>query len=123
MIHAHQIAKSFSDAGLSTLIEMLEYKVSETGTKLVKVDRAFTTQTCSECGHVRKGEGRLGLQDLIFFCSCCGLNIDRDLNAAKNILSRTGQVRSHACGDDVRLAEAVVVEAGTIRFEIEAGNS
>jgi len=49
--------------------------------------------------------------------------VDRDLNAARNILSRTGLVRSYACGDDVRLPrkEAIVVEAGTIRFMREVG--
>ena len=41
--------------------------------------------------------------------------MNRDLNAANNILSRAGLARSHACGDNVRLPteEAVVYEAGT----------
>ncbi len=90
--------------------------VLETGTKLVKVDAKNTTQTCSRCGQVKEGDERLGLSERTFFCSCCGLSVDRDLNAAKNILSRAGLARSYACGDDVRLPskEAVFCEAGTI---------
>jgi len=119
----HVLAKSFSDAGLSTLIDMLEYKVSETGTQLVKVPAAYTTQTCSRCGHCKEGEDMLGLGDREYRCSCCGLVIDRDLNASMNI-HRAGLARIYACGDDVSpsLSKAVVAEPGTTRFEIEAGS-
>ena len=99
MIHDHHFAKSFNDAGLSILTQMLDYKVSE---------------TCSRCGYVRKGDEKLSLSERVYSCPSCGLSMDRDVNAAKNILTRAGLVRSHACGDDVRLQEeAVVVEAGT----------
>ncbi len=115
LVKNHHVAKSFHDTGLSTLIQMLEYKVSETGSRLVKVDAAFTSQTCSQCGFVREGKEKVMLGERTYFCPSCGLSLDRDLNAAQNILARAGLARSHACGDDVRLPkeEAVVVEAGT----------
>lgn len=69
MVMNHSLAKSFSDAGLSTFIDMLEYKVSETGARLVKVDPAYTTQTCSRCGHVKEGKDKLGLGDREHRCS------------------------------------------------------
>jgi putative transposase len=56
LVKNHKVAKSFSDAGLGTFISMLEYKVSETGAQLVKVNAAYTTQTCSRCGHVKEGD-------------------------------------------------------------------
>ena len=102
---------------------MLEYKVLVTGSQLVKVLAAFTSQTCSRCGQVKEGVERLSLSDRTDHCLSCGLNIDRDLNAANNIPTGAGLARSHACGDDVRLQieGAVVVEAGTTRFDGEAG--
>ena len=116
MLQNHSLAKSFSDAVLSTFISMLEHKVSETGARLIKVEAAYTTQTCSGCGHVREGEEKLGLGDREYRCSCCGLVIDRDFNAALNI-HRAGLARIHACGDDVRpsLSKAVIAEPGTTR--------
>ena len=85
MIHTNRLAKSFQDAGLSALIRMLEYKVSETGTKLVKVSAAFTSQTCSRCGYVREGDEMLNLSDRTYYCPSCGLSMNRDSNAANNI--------------------------------------
>jgi putative transposase len=112
----HSLAKSFSDAGLSTFISMLEHKVSETGAQLIKVEAAYTTQTCSGCGRVREGEEKLGLSNRVYHCNNCGLSVDRDLNASMNI-HRAGLARIHACGDDVRptLSKAVVAEPGTTR--------
>ena len=112
----NSLAKSFNDAGLSTFISMLEHKVSETGAQLVKVDPAYTTQTCSGCGHVREGEEKLGLGDREYHCPCCGLVIDRDFNAALNI-HRAGLARIYACGDDVipSLSKVIVAEPGTTR--------
>lgn len=105
----HALARSFSDAGLGTLVQQLEHKVSETGAQLIKVDPAYTTQTCSRCGHVKEGDEKLGLSDRVYCCSACGLVVDRDLNASMNI-HRAGQAQINACGDDVRLPskEAVV---------------
>jgi putative transposase len=116
LMHNHSLAKSFNDAGLGTFTDILEYKVSETGAQLVKVKAAFTTQTCSRCGHVREGDEKLTLNDRIYRCPSCGLEMDRDLNASINI-HRAGLARIHACGDDVRpsLSKVVVAEPGTIR--------
>ena len=114
MVKNHSLAKSFYDAGLGTFISMLEYKVSETGAQLVSVNRAYTTQTCSRCGNVRQGENKVQLSERTYHCQCCGLDIDRDLNASINV-HRAGLARIHACGDDVRPSseKAVVAEAGT----------
>lgn len=65
--------------------ELLEYKLSERGGQLIKVDPKFTSQTCNECGHISK-ENRKS-QDK-FVCTACGHTANADVNASKNILAR-----------------------------------
>jgi putative transposase len=60
---------------------MLAYKAEEAGRQFVKVNPAFTSQTCNACGHRQK----MPLSERIFNCHCCNLHKDRDLNAALNI--------------------------------------
>ena len=65
-----------------TVIDKLERLSEEEGFLLAKVNQAYTSQTCSNCGSCneenRKGE--------IFHCKDCGIEIDADYNAAINIL-------------------------------------
>jgi putative transposase len=82
MVHNHCLAKSIADAAWSGFFARLSYKAESAGRKLVKVNPAHTTQDCHRCGHRQK----LTLTDRIYHCPCCGLHIDRDLNASKNIL-------------------------------------
>ena len=83
MLHNHCLAKSISDAAWSEFFSRLSSKAAEAGRTMVKVNPAYTSQTCSQCGHRQK----LKLSDRVFDCPCCGLHIDRDLNAAVNILT------------------------------------
>ena len=77
------LAKSVHDAGWSQLLSLLAYKVENTGSQLVAVDPRHTSQRCSECGaHVQKE-----LSIRVHVCSDCGLTLDRDVNAARNILA------------------------------------
>ena len=64
----------------SRFVESLKWKCKKFGTDLYEVNPAYTSQTCSCCGNRIK----LTLKDRIFKCSC-GLEIDRDINAAINI--------------------------------------
>jgi len=65
--------------------ELLEYKLSQRGGQLIKVDPRYTSQTCNECGHISK-ENRKS-QDK-FLCTACGHIANADINASKNILAR-----------------------------------
>jgi putative transposase len=116
MVQNHHLAKSINDASWNIFHHMLEYKVSETGTQLVRVDAKNTSQTCSQCGFVKNGKAKLKLSERMFICEACGLSINRDLNAARNILSRAGLARSHACGDDIipSLEKVIIADTGTI---------
>lgn len=71
-----------------------------------------SSKTCSECGWVKK---ELTLGERTFRCEDCGLVIDRDLNAAKNLAAVSVPEALNACGGDVRPAnmEADADEAGT----------
>lgn len=83
MVGNHCLAKSISDAAWSKFFDCLAYKAEEAGRQLVKVNPAYTSQTCSNCGYRQK----LSLSDRTFHCPNCGLDLDRDHNAARNINS------------------------------------
>jgi putative transposase len=88
MMHNHCLAKSISDAAWSGFTQMLKFKAEWAGTRTyIRVNPAYTSQTCSACGHRLASEGRLGLSDRVFDCPCCQLHIDRDQNASLNILA------------------------------------
>ena len=76
------LALSSHDAGLGMFTQMLAYKVEETGCLLLTVDPAYTSQRCSACGALVKK----GLSVRVHHCSACGLDLHRDVNAARNIL-------------------------------------
>ena len=73
--------KATMDNGYGIFLKLLEYKLADRGKYFVKVDKWFpSSQLCSCCGNQKK----LTLADRIYSCDC-GLNIDRDYNAAINI--------------------------------------
>ena len=76
------LSLSSHDAGLGLFTEMLAYKVEETGGQLIAVNPAYTSQRCSRCGEMVEK----GLSVRVHRCPCCGLVLDRDVNAARNVL-------------------------------------
>jgi putative transposase len=74
--------KSIMDSGWTAFRTMLHSKAVEAGCEVVDVNPAYTSQTCSGCGNVEKKE----LSERQHKCNVCGLDIGRDLNAARNIL-------------------------------------
>ncbi len=89
MVKNRHLAKSVLDAGWSYFIGRLHSKAAEAGRVVVEVDPAYTSKTCSGCGHIFED---LTLKDRWIEC-VCGLSLDRDHNAAINILNRAGQAR------------------------------
>lgn len=98
MLKNHKLAKHISDCSWHKLIEMTRYKAEEAGCEFVLVNAKNTSQICSNCGSIEKKT----LSDRVHKCSVCGLEMDRDHNAAINILSRAGTARINASGDIVR---------------------
>ena len=67
---------------------MLQYKARFYGKTVILVPPKNTTQTCSVCGYVLKGDKKLTLADREWVCPQCGTNHKRDTNAAAVILQR-----------------------------------
>jgi len=63
---------------------MLAYKCERSGSRLVAVNPAHTSQTCSQCGHCAPQNRK---SQAVFQCVACGLNLNADVNAALNILA------------------------------------
>jgi len=84
MVKNHHLAKAVSDAAFGEFRRQLEYKTARTGAALHVVDRWYpSSKTCSKCGAVK---AKLSLSERVFHCDACSLSMDRDLNAAVNIL-------------------------------------
>jgi putative transposase len=81
MVHLHCLAKSIADAAWSAFLAQLAYKAEEAGRTFVKVNPAYTSQTGSQWGHRQE----VPLDQRLFECPCCHAQLDRDLNAARNI--------------------------------------
>jgi putative transposase len=100
------LSRSIADVGWGTFLRMLEYKAKWYGATLIVVPRSFpSTRLCSSCGHLH---GKVPLSQRVFRCKACGLEMDRDLNAAINLKkyglahltgSTGSSPGSHACGD------------------------
>ena len=86
--------KLFTEAALGILVRKVEAKAERACITVVKVDPAYTTRRCSCCEHVG---GKMPLSLRVFSCPRCGLEMDRDHNAALNILgSGMGTLRESA---------------------------
>lgn len=89
MVKNRHLAKSILDAGWGYFMARLHAKAAEAARVVVEVDPAYTSKTCSGCDHIFE---HLTLKDRHIACGC-GLSLDRDHNAAINILKRAGHVR------------------------------
>ena len=76
--------KSIADAAWHQFIDCVSYKATYAGRSSPRVNPRGTTQECSSCGRTVKK----GLSERVHNCPNCGLNMDRDVNAALNILGR-----------------------------------
>ena len=82
MIKNHCLAKHITDAAWSKLITITSYKAEWAGKRVELVNPCNTSQMCSGCGQIVKKE----LSERIHNCPYCGLTLDRDHNAAINIM-------------------------------------
>ena len=121
-----RLSTSVYDAGWAMFRSMLDYKAADAGRTLVVADRFYpSSQTCSVCG---RRDGKKPLNVRSWTCEGCGSPLDRDFNAATNLMLYASEVAGHAdslnvCGGSVRLrlAGAVSREAGTHRSRRETG--
>ncbi len=83
MIKNHSLAKSIADAAWNQLATDTRYKAGNAGRTYIEIDPRGTSQRCSRCSAVVKK----ALCVRVHQCPACGLEIDRDFNAALNILA------------------------------------
>lgn len=80
--------KSILDAGWSMFTEMVSVKAASAGRTVILVDPFKTSQVCSQC---HKEGPHKDLAERVHTCVYCGLVLDRDTNAALNILQAAHQ--------------------------------
>jgi putative transposase len=101
MMKNRRLAQAIGDVGFYEFRRQLEYKCKWYGSQLVIVSRTYpSSKMCSHCGHKKK---ELSLSEREYVCERCGLQIDRDLNAALNLVTVSLSETLTACGEDVRL--------------------
>jgi putative transposase len=131
MVRNRHLARVLFDSGLAELRRQLIYKTAWYGSRLVVADRFYpSSKTCSTCGWVK---AKLTLAERTFRCEGCGLYIDRDLNAARNLaklvdhVAQSGWETENARGADRKpqLTGQVAVkrEAGTERRSNKTGTT
>ena len=86
MVENEHLSKSISDAAWATFFQGCASISERDGLHFHQVDPKNTSQTCSACGE--KSPKKLSLAIRTFECQCCRTSIDRDHNAALNILYR-----------------------------------
>ncbi|HUY79760.1 MAG TPA: RNA-guided endonuclease TnpB family protein [Ktedonobacterales bacterium] len=99
MLKNHHLAQAIADVGFAEFRRQLTYKAAWYGSRVVVVSRwEPTSKRCSQCGW---HDAALTLADRVFRCAACGLTLDRDLNAALNILklADSSPDSQNACGD------------------------
>jgi putative transposase len=102
MLRNRRLARATADAGFGQAVRMLGYKTAWNGGQLVRAARFYpSSKTCSGCGAVK---AKLALSERTYVCTACGLVLDRDVNAAVNLLklAASGAESINACGGDVR---------------------
>lgn len=102
MLANRGLARAVADQGFGQARRMLGYKTERSGGMLMVADRWYpSSKTCSACGWRKPS---LTLAERVFSCDVCGLVMDRDANAARNLLAlaASGTERLNACGEAVR---------------------
>lgn len=83
MVKNRRPARAIRDVGFGAFRRLLTYKAEAAGVQVVVADRWFPSSTlCSQCGCVKQ---ELSLAERTYACADCGLQRDRDVNAAMNV--------------------------------------
>ena len=85
----YRFGRSVADNGYGLFVQVAARQAAKRGSAVVKADRFYpSSKTCSDCGAVKT---KLPLSQREYTCTTCGLSLDRDVNAARNLaaLART----------------------------------
>jgi putative transposase len=125
MLRNRRLARHIAGAGWAEVRRQLTYKAQWAGVRLIVADRWFaSSKICSGCGAVK---AKLGLSERTYVCTACGLVLDRDQNAARNLAALaaettdtvgTGELRREQPDrTGVRPARPAAVAVGPLREE------
>ena len=107
MMKNHHLAKSIANQSFATILGFLEYKAREKGKTFVQVDKWFaSSKTCHSCG---EKAASMTLDVRRWKCKSCGARHDRDINAAKNILT-----------EGIRISNGTEGHSGTAAITVAA---
>ncbi len=122
MLKNHKLAQAVSDSNFGEIRRQLTYKAEIYGTHLVVTDRFYpSSKTCSGCGYVKP---ELSLQERTYTCESCGMVLDRDENAACNLLLEAMRITGsssgmNACG----VGSSGLLNGVSETFHAEAGTN
>ena len=119
MLRNKRLARHIAGAGWAEIRRQLTYKAQRAGVRLIVADRWFaSSKICSGCGTAK---AKLGLSERRYVCTACGLVLDRDVNAARNLAALaadTGELRrEQPVRTGVRPARPAAVAVGPLREE------
>jgi len=122
MVRNRRLARAINDTGMGEVRRLLAYKSTWYGCRLVVADRFYpSSKTCSACGWVK---AKLLLAERAFCCETCGLWVDRDLNAARNLARLVQSVAQSGWETrNARGADRKPQPAGQVAVKREAGAS
>lgn len=107
MIRNRQLARHISGLGMGEMRRQIEYKAPTGGARILVADRWYpSSKTCSACGVVK---AKLRLSERMFVCESCGMTLDRDLNAARNLAALASEAseartENHSAGNPRKTA-------------------
>ena len=125
MLKNHKLAKSIQDASFSSFCNMIAYKANEQQRRYIKIGTFYpSSKLCHCCGFKYKG---LKLEERFWTCPECGTYLDRDENAAINILQEGLNILSRdtdgRSGDDKSFKPADTVDNSALEQEPVITNS
>ena len=125
MVKNHNLAESICEMNFGAFRRMLEYKAQWYNRKIVFVDRFYpSSKTCHNCGYINKN---LTLKDRQWICPQCGEVIERDYNAALNILDEGLRIIGCSTSEfklvdyptmDDRLSNEALKSSGRLKQEV-----
>ena len=90
MLANHRLARHVADASFAQFRRQLAYKATRQGGRVIAADRWFaSSKTCSGCGTAKT---KLALSERTYVCAACGLVLDRDVYAARNLAAYGEQI-------------------------------
>ena len=121
MIRNRRLARAIADSGMGRVRRLLGYKTMWAGGRLLEATTFYpSSKTCSGCG---MATATLSLNERVYRCEACGLELDRDVNAARNLAALVEMIELVVAGSGSEtLQNACVRDCQTIGDGGRSGN-